>query len=209
MTAKRIITRFGLIRHAETNWNLENRIQSHRDSPLSARGERQAIQWGEILKDFHWDRILSSDTGRAFETARRINLALKLPSMVDARLREQNWGRWTGKTLAQVKAAETGVWAEQIAAGWGFCPPEGEDRLSVWKRSRAALVEAAKRWPDETVLVVTHEGVIKSLIYRLAGRKFLPHENRLIRSLHLHRLIYDSQEDLRLEGLNAISICQR
>jgi probable phosphoglycerate mutase len=209
MTANRIITRFGLLRHAETMWNLENRIQSHSDSPLSARGERQAIQWGEILKDFHWDRILSSDTGRAFETARRINLTLKVPSMVDARLREQNWGRWTGKTLAQVKAEEPGLWAEQIAAGWRFCPPEGEDRLSIWKRSRAALVEAAKRWPDETVLVVTHEGIIKSLIYRLSGRKFLPHEKRLIRSLHLHRLIYDSQEDLRLEGLNAISICQK
>jgi len=209
MTAKRTITRFGLMRHAETMWNLENRIQSHSDSPLSAKGEKQAMQWGQILKGFHWDRILSSDTGRALVTVRRINLTLKIPLMIDARLREQNWGQWTGKTVAQVKREEPGLLAEQIAAGWKFCPPEGEDRLSIWKRSRTALVEAANQWPDETILVVTHEGVIKSLIYRLSGRKFLPHEKPLIQSLHLHWLIYDNEEDLRLEGLNAISLWQK
>lgn len=209
MRAKRTITRFGLMRHAETMWNLENRIQSHSDSPLSAKGEKQGMQWGQILKGFHWDRILSSDTGRALATVRRINLTLKIPLMIDARLREQNWGQWTGKTVAQVKREEPGLLAEQIAAGWKFCPPGGEDRLSIWKRSHTALVEAANQWPDETILVVTHEGVIKSLIYRLSGRKFLPHEKPLIQSLHLHWLIYDNEEDLRLEGLNAISLWQK
>ena len=205
MTATSKYTRFGLIRHAETQWNQQNRIQGHNDSPLTTKGQRQATQWGQVLKDSQWDRILASDTGRALATASRINSTLQIPLTSEPRLREQHWGQWTGKTVAQIQKEDSQLLAEQTKAGWKFRPPGGEDRLDIWQRSQSALVEAADKWPGERILIVTHEGVIKSLIYRLYGRQFLPHEPPLIKAFHLHWLIHNRQ-GLKLEKVNAIAL---
>jgi probable phosphoglycerate mutase len=176
-------TRFGLIRHAQTQWNREKKIQSQSDSPLTSEGKQQAEKWGGLLNTVSWDRIIASDTGRAFETATRINSILQIALTSDKRLREQNWGQWTGKTVREIKRDEPQVLAEQIRAGWKFCPPDGEDRMSVSKRSQETLREAAGRWSGETILIVSHEGVIKSLIYHFSGRKFLPEEPPLIKTI--------------------------
>ena len=199
------ITRFGLIRHAQTVWNREKKVQGHRDSPLTADGERQASSWGLILSQFSWDRILASDTGRALTTGERINAFLKLPIETDPRLREQDWGQWAGKTIPQIQTELAQVLDDQINAGWNFCPPGGEDRKSVLVRSQWALQEAFTRWPGENILVVTHEGVIKSLVYHLCGRKFLPTEPPLLKSYQLHRLVHD-RDGLRLEAANALAL---
>jgi len=199
------ISRFGLIRHAQTVWNREKKIQGFNDSPLTTDGEQQASGWGKILSRFPWDRILASDTGRALTTAERINVFLKIPIEADFRLREQDWGRWAGKTIAQVKAEQPLELAEQTNAGWDFRPPDGEDRRSVLARSRAALQDAFTRWPGENILVVTHEGVIKCLVYHLSGRQFLPSEPPLLKSYQLHRLIHDG-DGLGLEAINALAL---
>ena len=199
------ITRFGLVRHAQTEWNRAKRIQGQSDSPLTAKGEKQAEKWAETLNDIAWDRILASDLGRAFETATIINHILQVPLTSDKRLREQNWGRWTGKTVSGIEKDDPELLAGQTRAGWQFCPPNGEDRLNVWKRSQTGLIEAAASWPGKTILVVTHEGVIKSLIYRLSDRRFLAHEPPLLQSFHLHWLIHN-QDGLRLENVNAIAL---
>jgi probable phosphoglycerate mutase len=89
--------------------------------------------------------------------------------------------------------------------GWKFCPPGGEDRLSVWRRSHSALTEAAKRWCGNTILIVTHEGVIKSLIYHLSRRQFLPEEPALLKSHSLHWLVCGNNE-LRIEAVNALAL---
>ncbi len=198
-------THFGLIRHAQTVWNLEKKIQGCSDSPLTPEGELQASHWGKILAQFSWNRILVSDTGRALATAEIIKAYLKIPLTADPRLREQDWGVWVGKTVAQVKAEQALELAEQISAGWDFCPPGGEDRKSVLARSQGALQEAFTRWPGENILVVTHEGVIKSLIYHLCGRNFLPSEPPLLKSYRLHRLAHDKY-GLRLEAANALAL---
>ncbi len=98
------ITRFGLIRHAQTVWNREKKVQGHSDSPLTLEGELQASRWGKILDQFPWNRLLASDTGRALATAEIINAYLKIPLTIDSRLREQDWGHWVGKTIPQIKA---------------------------------------------------------------------------------------------------------
>ena len=196
------ISHFGLIRHAQTVWNREKKIQGHSDSPLTTDGKRQASGWGQILSQFSWDRILASDTGRALETAEKINRVLNLSLTTDDRLREQDWGRWTGKTISQIKTEEPQMVATQVNAGWYFRPPGGEDRNRVLHRSKTALLEAAVRWPGDNLLVVTHEGVIKCIIYHLCGRKFLPTEPPLLKSYQLHRLVHD-RDGLRLEAANA------
>ena len=199
------ITRFGLMRHAQTVWNRQKKIQGLSDSPLTAGGERQASGWGRILSRFSWDRILASDTGRALETAERVNLSLRIPIDTDSRIREQDWGRWVGKTIVQLKAEQPLELAQQINAGWDFQPPGGEDRQSVLARSQAALQDAFTRWPGENILVVIHEGVIKCLVYHLSGRQFLPTEPPLLKSYQLHRLIHDG-DGLRLEAINALAL---
>ena len=198
-------TRFGLIRHAQTVWNLGKKIQGHSDSPLTADGEKQAASWGRILSQFAWDRILASDAGRAQATAEIINGILKVPLTIDSRLKEQDWGQWAGMTVRQIEAGARQVLDDQVNAGWDFCPPGGESRRSVWQRSQPALAEAAERYSGENILVVTHEGVVKSLIYHLCGRKFLPGEPAILKSYQLHWLVYD-RRGLQIEEMNALEL---
>ena len=198
-------TRFGLIRHAQTDWNRGKKIQGQSDSPLTADGKKQASSWGQRLLQFPWDRILASDTGRALATAERINAFLNIPLETDPRLREQDWGDWVSKTIPQIQTEASQVLEEQINAGWNFCPPGGESRDSVLKRSQEALMEAADRYPGDNLLVVTHEGVVKGLIYHLCGRKFLPTEPPLLKSYRLHWLVFD-REGLQIEKVNALKL---
>ena len=205
MIKKNNVTRFGLIRHAQTVWNQEKKIQGHSDSPLTADGERQASSWGKILEQFAFSRLLTSDTGRALETAKKINAVLQIQLITDPRLREQDWGHWVGKTTSQIQTEAPLALDGQINAGWGFCPPGGEDRRKVSARSQEALQEAAGKWPGDHFLVVTHEGVIKSIVYYLCGRKFLPSEPRLLKSYRLHWLIFD-KDGLQIEKVNALKL---
>lgn len=195
-------TRFGLIRHAETTWNREKRIQGQKDAPLTPEGEQQAEKWGRLLKPFRWDRVISSDIGRAQKTAALVNASLDVPVSCDPRLREQHWGEWTGKTIPRIQKEIPRVPA---AGGWEFCPPGGESRHGVWERSQRAIREAARNWPGETILIVTHEGVIKCLVYRLCGRQFLSTEVPLLQSQHLHWLIH-GRVGLRAGEVNALSL---
>jgi len=197
------ITRFGLMRHAETLWNRESRIQGHRDSPLTARGKKEADAWGRRLSRIAWDRIFGSDLGRAVDTAAIINHHLQIPFETDPRLREQDWGQWSAKPADKIKYEELQKLDEAQRSGWQFCPPGGEDRISVWQRSHNALVDAARQWPGNTILVVTHEGVIKNLIYRLCNQLFAPGESSLIKSRHLHWLIIKNS-GLQLDQINAL-----
>jgi probable phosphoglycerate mutase len=199
------ITRFGLVRHASTEWNLEKRIQGKLDTPIAPEGEQQAVEWGNLLKPFGWNRILSSDAGRALKTAELLNAALRIPIQPEPRLREQDWGIWTGRTVARLRQECPRLLAEQEANGWGFCPPGGEVLETVWQRSRQALLEAAEKWPGTQILVISHEGVIRSLIYRFNSRERLVNKPHRLRAWRLHLLFYDRQE-LHLEEINALKL---
>jgi probable phosphoglycerate mutase len=199
------ITRFGLLRHAPTVWNRQKRIQGQKDSPVTREGRKHAARCGKILQTLSWHRIISSDTGRALETSKIINNFLHIALVRDTRLREQDWGGWTGKTIEDILTNHPRWMANPDNIGWRFCPPGGEDRYSVWERSQQALLEAAEKWPRDTILIVTHEGVIKCLIYRLCGRDFLPSEPPIIQPYHLHWLSYDGDK-LRVEELNALAL---
>jgi probable phosphoglycerate mutase len=199
------MTRFGLMRHAETLWNRQNRIQGHSDSPLTARGKEDADGWGRRLSGIAWDRIFGSDLGRAVDTAAIINHHLQIPFETDPRLREQDWGEWSAKPADIIQYEELHKLDEAQRSGWQFCPPGGEDRISVWQRSHNALVDAARLWPGNTILVVTHEGVIKNLIYRLCNRLYAPGESSLIESRHLHWLVIKNS-GLQLDQINALAL---
>ena len=199
-------TRFGLIRHGETQWNRQKKIQGQTDTRLSREGRTQVQLWAERLKEIGWDRILTSDLRRARQTAEIINSELRQPVRMDSRLREQDWGSWTGLTVRQLRAAYPAAVAAQEAAGWNFQPPGGESRREVLQRSRLGLLEAADRCPGRRILVVTHAGVIKCLIYDLAQREFSPREPPLIRPYHLHWLKTTASGSFKLEQINCLAL---
>ncbi len=196
--------RFGLIRHGKTLWNLQKRIQGKNDPGLCPEGIEQVKKWSKFLEDAEkWDRIIVSSLRRSFETAEIINEKLKLPIDTDSRLDEQDWGAWNGKTYPDLIAEQPEELQRQVASGWRFCPPGGEDRLKVWRRSFSAFRDMAARWPGKNLLLVLHGGVIKTLIYGALKRNFLPGEPSLIKPYHLHLLKWRNGE-LGIERLNAV-----
>ena len=198
-------TSFGLIRHAPTLWNEQKLIQGQQDSPLSKTGQKMATKWGPKLITFPWKRILCSDLGRTRETSELINQTLGLSIHTDKRLREQDWGEWSGITLDDVKHKYKKLLRNMVRSGWLFQPPGGETRKQVLKRSLTALYEAHISWPGESILVVCHEGVIKCLLYHLTARQFLPEEPSLIKPYHLHLLDHDDNT-LALKQVNCIPL---
>lgn len=197
--------RFGLIRHGQTLWNAEKRIQGQRNSPLSEGGREMARTWGAQLATRPWDRMLMSDLGRAQETGQLMNATLQLPLCNDVRLREQEWGDWSGWRLPDLRIRQQQALQQQEERGWDFRPPGGESRTEVLARCEDALLSAHRRWPGENILVVCHEGIIKCLLYSLCKRKFLLSEPKLIKGYQLH-LLQARENSLLLEEANALQL---
>ncbi len=198
------MVRFNLIRHGKTRWNLEKRIQGEADVPLSTEGRLQVASWCACLDKIPLDLILSSPMARARATAEILGQHLGLTVVMAEQLREQAFGRWQGKRIDDIRQASPGTVEFQESLGWQFCPPEGEPRHGVLKRSLAALEEAATRLKGRRILVVTHNGVIRSLVYHALGRAFLPGEKGVIRDEHLHQFSWD--HGLVLSKLNAVNL---
>ena len=149
-----------------------------------------------------------SDLGRVQETGQLVNATLGLPMFNDSRLREQDWGEWSGWTFPDLFARQLEAVQLQEQRGWKFTPPGGESRAEVLRRSEEALLDAHKRWPGENILVVCHEGIIKCLLYSLHKRKFLPSEPKLIRGYQLH-LLQVRGDEILLEEANALELDSR
>ena len=197
--------RVGFIRHGLTRWNVQKRIQGRRDLPLSAEGRKQVQRWAAALSNYHWDRIVSSDLERAIETAAILNRTLRVPMATDARLREQDWGRWEGQTMAHIRQQEPQHLALEATAGWDFAPPGGESRLQVFHRALAAVTDIIKDADRQQVLVVAHEGITKCLYYRLALNVLKQPDPPLMRFYGLHWFIFRGGRVHRLEA-NALDL---
>lgn len=181
-------TRFILIRHAETTWNRERRIQGQVETDLTEEGRRAARQWAPCITQFAPDIILTSDLKRAVDTARLATHGHSLPLETDERLREQYWGSWQGRTLADLYENEADELARQEAARWDFRPGGGESRAEVLDRAITCLREAAMRHEGKTILAVSHLGVVKNIIYRLLGCTFNPDEPSPVAKRAVHVL---------------------
>ena len=179
-------TTFGLLRHGQTEWNILKKIQGSEDSPLTSQGKKETKEWAETLKSYGWDRIIASDLGRVKTTVSIINQKLNLPVTFDPSLREQHWGNWEGLTLPSIQENFPEDLARRVAMGWQFSAPGGETRQAVRDRVLATLLKNAKSWPGKKILVVCHQGVVKSVLYSITKRKFMPGEDPLLQHNRLH-----------------------
>jgi probable phosphoglycerate mutase len=195
------VTRLVVIRHGETAWNVEQRIQGQLDVPLNDHGRWQAARLAAALAGEGLDAVYSSDLQRAAATAAAVAEAAGLAVVADPGLRERAFGRFEGVTFREI--AER--WPED-AARWrgrepGFAPGGGESLIDFYARCVAAVERIAARHGGQTVAVVAHGGVLDCL-YRAATRLSL----NAARTWHLgnasiNRLLY-SGEGLALVGWN-------
>jgi broad specificity phosphatase PhoE len=140
------VTRLLLVRHGETDWNAEGRLQGQTDRPLSDYGRRQARQLADELESEVFQAIYSSDLVRARETAEIVGRRLAIPVELDPDLREKDWGTWEGLTAVERDRVEF----------------VGESTEAHQARMLRALRRIAERHPGETrVLVVTHGGSMR------------------------------------------------
>lgn len=188
----------GLLRHGPTAWNREKRIQGVSDTPLDPVFNPQP--WRDTLATHGpWDRVVSSPLRRARETARL--LFSELTPEIAPGLREQDWGAWTGLTVAGLRRDHPGLIEAQEALGWDFTPPGGESRRQVLARALAAVEETVRGRDGERILMVTHLGVIKILLNHLLGSPFLPGASADVAKRALHLLALDDGE-LRVLSTN-------
>ncbi len=161
-----------LVRHGESLWNGERRIQGTQDPPLSARGLRQTDRLVARLAVEHPGRlaaVYTSPLRRAAETAERLAAQLRLPVVREPDLREMSLGKWEGLTVQEIQTAFPGSyerWLEDPAA----CPaPGGEGLPDFARRTARALTRMQEAHPGSDLLVVTHGGVVKALLCLVLG----------------------------------------
>lgn len=148
-------TRLLLVRHGESTWNADGRWQGQADPPLSSLGERQATEAATRVDGF--DAIWSSDLARARQTAEIVASRLEIDVRLDARLRERDAGEWQGHTRAEIDEQ----WPGYLASGRR--PPGYESDEALLARVLAAIAEIGGAHPRESVLVVVHGGIVRTL----------------------------------------------
>lgn len=146
-----------LIRHGQTQWNLEGRWQGQADPSLNAVGRAQAQQTALELRAAGLDDLYSSDLCRAMETATIIGAELGLAVHADARLREINLGRWQGMLSADIEAQYPSEFLRWHTSPLTIRPPDGEDLHALAARVLAAISEIACRHAGQRIGVVAHE----------------------------------------------------
>lgn len=186
-----MITRFCLVRHGETLWNAERRIQGQLDIGLNQHGLRQARAAGDYLRDEGATALYSSDLSRAWATAHALADVTGLQAQPMPELRERKYGIFEGLTYDQARAEHPEVYARFEARQPDYAFPGGGESLrDLFTRVVAALESIVARHRGESVLLVTHGGVLDVV-------------NRFARGLPL-----DTPRDFAIPnaGLNRLSL---
>ncbi len=164
-------TNIVLIRHGETAWNAERRLQGHIDIGLNSEGLRQAAALAAALEGEHLDAIISSDLQRAFQTAEAVAARRTLPVHTDPMLRERCYGGFEGLLYADIEQRFPKEFAAWQARDIDSVMPAGvrvaESFRQFFDRCSSAIVGLAARHPGQTLALVAHGGVLECA-YRAA-----------------------------------------
>lgn len=181
------------IRHGETAWNVETRIQGQLDIGLNDNGRWQAQRLAEVLGREELSAVYSSDLSRAFDTAAIAAEQLGLPVEIDEGLRERNFGSFQGLTFKEIETR----WPEQ-SERWrkrdpAFAPPGGESLVDFYERCVGAAQRIATARPSQAIALVAHGGVLDCL-YRAATRQTLQAPRTwLVTNASINRLLHSEQ----------------
>ena len=185
------LTRICFVRHGETDWNIERRMQGHIDLPLNVKGKEQAQALGRFFSGQQADALYSSDLLRARQTAQPIADALQRPMNVTTALREQHFGRCEGKVFAEIVVLNPDDAQALRSRDPDYVTPGGgESRRQHEARILACIASLVDAHRGQALVVVTHGGVL-DVIYR-----------------RVHDLPPDSPRDYPIPnaGLNRVAI---
>jgi broad specificity phosphatase PhoE len=161
------MTRLCLVRHGETDWNLEGRYQGQNDVPLNEKGRAEARTLARELNGTPFSAFYTSDLKRAWETAEILRAFVHMPFTPEPRLREIDQGEWEGQLVEIIKARYTELWRERTVDPASVRPPGGETVRDVATRVHAALGDIAALHPQGSVLVVSHGLAIATVICKV------------------------------------------
>lgn len=160
------------VRHGQTPWNAEFRLQGQADTDMTdvgrAQADRNGRKLGEVIANPDAFDFVASPMRRTRETMERVRLAMRLPAdgfRTDPRLVEVHFGDWQGHTFAELEAVASGSTAARIADKWDFCPPgDGAESYEM-------LLERVRPWFEalkHPTVCVTHGGVLRT-VFRLVA----------------------------------------
>lgn len=159
-----------MVRHGETAWNAEGRVQGQLDIPLSRVGLAQARAVAEALAGERFDALYCSDLSRVRQTAQPSAARLRLDLRIDERLRERHYGRFQGETYAEAKIRFPEDYARFRAKEPHFDFGTGESLLAFEARCLSVLKDIAEKENGRSVLVFTHGGVLEMAYRHATGR---------------------------------------
>ncbi len=158
-----------VLRHGETVWNVERRIQGHQNSELTERGRQEVQLLGQRLGAATFAALYCSDLRRAVESMRPLARAVGLTPLLDQRLRERNLGVLEGLTAAESLQHQPEVWGRFKTNDPDFTIPGGESPRALHARVREVVFEIAERHSGEQVAVMGHGGILNHVFRICAG----------------------------------------
>lgn len=167
-------TRFCLVRHGETDWNAQRRLQGHTDIDLNLRGIAQAEQMARALKkiNLQFDVLYTSDLQRAANTAKEIECLFNTSALVSSALRERHLGALQGLTMGEAPKLEPELWRSHLDRNLNEELRGGESIIQFSSRIKEALDQIRQQNIGKTILIVSHGGAL-DMMYRLASSQSL------------------------------------
>ncbi|MBC7214247.1 MAG: histidine phosphatase family protein [Burkholderiaceae bacterium] len=186
-------TRILAIRHGETAWNAQARIQGHQDIALNATGQWQAQRLAQALAAEPVRTIYTSDLQRAYRTAQAVAQATGAPLVPEPALRERGFGSFEGRTFAEIEAA----WPEQ-ARRWRerdphYAPAGGESLHTLRARVTEAVQRLAARHAGELIALVAHGGTLDVLYRAATGQDLQAPRTWQLANAAINRLLWTPQ----------------
>lgn len=193
------MTRITAIRHGETTWNVDTRIQGQLDIGLNAKGRWQAERAGAALADERVDVVYSSDLWRAYDTALSVAKPHGLHIHTDEALRERGFGEFEGKTFAQIELelpAQSLLWRKRVP---DFAPLGGESLLDFRQRVTQCVHRLAAHNLGKHIVIVSHGGVMDVLYRAATGLDLQAPRSWELTNAAINRLLWNG-EHLSLVG---------
>ena len=156
-----------LVRHGETPWNAEGRIQGHSDVGLSEKGKRQAGLIAGRLAGIRIDAAYSSDLIRCQDTAKAILAKHDITLQATPDLRERFYGVFEGLTVAERQSRYPEMFAASVVNNLDFAPTDGETPRETIRRMTPVIDGIRRRHADETALIVGHGGSLRAAVIAL------------------------------------------
>ncbi len=177
------------VRHGQTCFNRDKRLQGWLDSPLSGEGKEQVRHVAKALKELRIDHAFVSPLGRARETLEILRSEKTFSAELTPHLREVSFGDFEGNTLPELDKKFPGMWEARMSDKWNFCPPNGEANRDAVPRAQEIVRRIASFPEDHSLLIVAHFAINRIILSLLAN---IPPEETILMNVP-HLVVYRAQ----------------